>query len=108
MKVKFKGKALTVNNESSSKKEFNAKWNGYTIEVSPYEIDYYSNGKQKMRYEAYCVNPMGSWIVNTTTHNTISEGVQECFNNIALDIDDMKSEYDEIGEWLELVKEYIS
>ena len=54
-----------------------------------------------------CVNPMGCYIVNTTTHNTISEGVQECFNNISLDVDDMKSDYDELGEWLELLKDYL-
>lgn len=110
MKIKFKGKTLDIKNEANSKKEFNANWNGYIIEVTPYEKEYsYHSGKekQKQKYEGYCVNPMGSWICDCTTHTTISEAVQECFNNISSDIDDMKSQYDEIGEWLEKVKEYI-
>ena len=107
MRVKFRNKTLNVENKSESKKEFYAAWNGYTIEVTPYETEYYSSGSRKLKYEAMCVNPMGCYIVNTTTHNTISEGVQECFNNISLDVDDMKSDYDELGEWLELLKDYL-
>lgn len=107
MKVKFKGKTLDIKNESNSKKEFNTNWNGYSIEVIPYETYYNNKGENKIKYEAYCVNPLGSWICDAITHNTILEGVQECFNNIAEDIDDLKSIYDEIGEWLALVKDYL-
>jgi hypothetical protein len=108
IKVKFKDKTLDIKNESESKKEFVAHWNGYTIEVSPYETHISSNGlSRKLKYEAYCVNPLGFWICDSTTHDKISEGVQECFNNIETDIDDLKSTYDEIGEWLKLVKDYI-
>lgn len=107
MRVKFKGKTLDIKNEAKTKKEFNATWNGYVIEVTPYDMEYYSNGKRKLKYDGYCVNPMGSWLCESVTHNTISEAVQECFDNIASDIDDLKSNYDEIGEWLELVKEYV-
>lgn len=110
MRVKFKGKTLNIKNEKDSKKEFYANWNGYVIEVTPYEKEYsYINGreKQKQKYDGYCVNPLGSWICESVTHNNISEAVQECFNNISLDIDDLKSQYDEIGEWLEKAKEYL-
>ena len=107
MKVKFKDKTIDIKNESKSKSEFTANWNGYTIEISPYETHLSSNGSRKLKYEAYCVNPLGSWICNSTTHNKISEGLQECFDNIELDIDDLKSDYDEIGECLELLKDYI-
>ena len=106
LKVKFRGRNLDIKNEKETKREFLITWNGYLIEVNPYQKEY-SSGKQKLKYEAYCVNPMGSWIVNTITCNTISEGVQECFDNISLDIDDLKSDYDEIGQWLEKVKEFI-
>ena len=107
MRVKFKGKTLDIKNEANSKKEFSITWNGYVVEVSPYEKEYYSNGKQKQKYEGYCVNPLGSWICENITHDTISAAVQECFDNISGDIDDLKSEYDEIGEWLEMVKDYL-
>lgn len=110
MRVKFKGKTLDIKNEANSKKDFNVNWNGYVVEVTPYEKEYsYSSGKekQKQKYEGYCVDPMGNWICDSVTHNTISEAVQECFDNIASDIDDLKSEYDEIGEWLEKVKDYL-
>ena len=111
MKVNFKGKILNIKNESNSRKEFNANWNGYVIEVIPYEKEYcsYFNGKerQKQKYEGYCVNPLGSWICDSVSCNSISEAVQECFDNIARDIDDLKSEYDELGECLEKVKKYL-
>jgi hypothetical protein len=107
MKVKFKGKTLDIKNESSKKSEFYANWNGYTIEVNKYDIHYFDNGSQKIKYEGYCVNPLGSCICDCVTHNKISEAVQDCFDNIALDIDDLKSTYDEIGEWLNLVKEWL-
>ena len=107
IKVNFRGKSLDVKNESNSKKEFIANWNGYTIEISPFETHISSNGSRKLKYEAYCVNPLGSWICNSTTHNKISEGLQECFDNIESDIDDLKSDYDELNECLELLKEYI-
>ena len=107
MRIKFKGKTLNIKNESNSKKEFNANWNGYAIEVTPYETHFSSDGKRKLKYEAYCVNPLGSWICDATTHNIISEGVQECFDNISLDIEDLKSDYEEIGECLKLLKDYI-
>jgi len=107
MKIKFKNKTLDIKNESNSRREFYANWNGYNIEISPYETHIDSKGSRKLKYESYCVNPLGSWICNSTTHNNISEGLQECFNNIEIDIDDMKSNYDEIGEILELLKDYI-
>lgn len=107
MRIKFKGKTIEVKNETTSRKNFNTQWNGYTIEVTPYETHYYSNGKQKLKYEAYCINPMGAWICDTITVNTITEGVQECFNNIAIDIDDLKANYEEIGECLKMVEMYI-
>ena len=107
MKVKFRDKNIDIKNESHSRSDFVANWNGYTIEISPFETHFSSNGSRKLKYESYCVNPLGSYICNSTTHNKISEGLQECFDNISTDIDDLKSDYDEIGEWLELLKDYI-
>lgn len=107
MRIKFKNRTLDVKNEANTKKEFNATWNGYTIEVTPYNTHYSSSGGRKLKYEACCVNPLGFWICDSITCNTISEGVQECFDSISRDIDDLKSDYDEIGELLELLKDYI-
>ena len=44
IKVKFKEKTIDIKNESNSKKEFLANWNGYTIEILPYETHLSSNG----------------------------------------------------------------
>lgn len=107
MKVDFRGKKLDIKNELNSKKGFYTTWNGYIIEVNPYETHYYSNGSKKLKYEGYCTNFLGSCICDAVTYNTISEAVQDCFNNIAIDIDNLKSEYDEIGRCLEMVKEYL-
>lgn len=107
MRVKFKEMSLEIKNESSKRSEFNAKWNGYSIEVTPFETHYNSNGKQKLKYEATCINPLGDWICDCTVCDTISSGVQECFKNISIDIDDLKSQYDEIGQWLEKVRDYL-
>lgn len=107
IRVKFRNKTLDIKNESNTKKEFTAIWNGYTIEVTPYDTQYFSDASRKLKYEAYCVNPLGLWICDCVTCNTISEGVQMCFDIISSDIDDLKSNYDEIGECLEMVKDYI-
>jgi len=75
MKIKFKGKTLDLKNESDFKRDFIANWNGYIIEVNPYETHYRSNGSQKTKYEGYCTNFLGSCICDGVTHNTISEAV---------------------------------
>lgn len=110
MKIKFKNKILDVKNESNSKKDFFAEWNGYTIEIfKTKEIwvlkkqDIQNNKK----YEGICINPLGYWICDCITGEALKSVLQECFDNIAGDIDDMKSNYDELGQWLELVKEYL-
>jgi bacterioferritin-associated ferredoxin len=107
LKVDFRGKKLDIKNELNSKKGFYTAWNGYIVEVNPYETHYNSDGSKKLKYEGYCTNFLGDCICDAVTHNTISEAVQDCFNNIAIDIDDLKSEYDEIGECLKLIKEYL-
>lgn len=108
MKVNFRGKKLDIKNEKDSKKEFLANWNRFTIEILPYETHYSSDGKRKLKYEGYCINGLGSCLCDATTHNTISEALQECFDNISIDIDDLKSQYDEISEYIELLKDYIN
>lgn len=98
MKIKFRGKIININNEEkvNPKKYFNCIWNGYSINIV----------KNSSVYEACVDSPVNGRIVNYATQDTMGKMLQECFNNISSDIDDMREITNEYNQWLEKVKEY--
>ena len=118
MRVKLKGKTLNIENQSSSISEFYTEWNGYTIEMYPYKHEVKSVWNQKPEikkgYEVFVITYTGSYIVNGAEYKTKSEALQEAFDNINLDIDELKENYHEyvdendteMLEVCEMVKEW--
>jgi hypothetical protein len=98
--VIFRCKKIPVENSNANKKEFYGHWNGYTIEIYRY----------KKQYEVSCWNGLGGCICDTVICKNITHGLQEAFNNISVDIDDLvENEKDdkEITYWLDMVRKYI-
>lgn len=98
IKVEFKNTKLNIKNDKDSKSEFEAVWNGYTIEIYPYKQKI--NNKTVTKYEANCVNTLGSWIVNGGVYENKSAALQDIFDNISSDIEDLESEKQELEEIL--------
>ena len=80
MKVKWNGQTINVQNESASRKNFDATWNCYTIHVE--RDDWLLRNYKKLKYDAWCDDPNGDRLVDGAQYDTISSAVQDCFNNI--------------------------
>jgi hypothetical protein len=97
-KVNLRGCKVELENKSLNDKEFYAIWNGYTIEIN----------KNKKQYETMCWNGLGCIICDGVICKNITQGLQEAFNNISVDIDDMiENDDEEIKYWLDQVINYI-
>ena len=79
-------------------------------------IKEYSRDKEYIRRNKYCAmvrNPFGSYIVLGHTDSTIKKCLQECVNNIEIDVDALKNrledgdiseeDRDELEYWAELM-----
>lgn len=94
MKVKFRKKILDIENVSKKKNEFYAEWNYYSIEI--FQNEYLPNFMskeywKKHKYYVYVTNPMGSCIVDGNEFSTQSKCLQCAFDNIDLDLKELKS-----------------
>ena len=107
MEIKFRNKKLNIKNKNNTRANFLTHWNGYVIEITPYDTSYYSDGSRKLNYEAYCIDTFGNFIYNNTQCNSISEGLQDCFDCISEDIDKIKNQKQQIERILENVKDWL-
>lgn len=94
MKLKYAGKTISVENETTKKGEFFVNWNNYTIQVFKDKWDTREYGRTA--YDVTCLNPVGSYYVNSIElDKTLKECVQMCFDNIEVPyrtIDDLETE----------------
>lgn len=104
IKVEFRNLKLNIKNEKDSKSDFVTVWNGYNIEIYPYKQNI--NNKTVTKYEANCVNALGSWIVNGGVYENKNVALQDIFDNISSDIDDLESQKQELEEILDKLMVY--
>lgn len=85
MKIKFKGNILNIQNKDTDnpRKNFYITWNHFNI--------YISKDKDNKTYDSIVISPLGETIVENSSYKTMTEAVQDAFNNIGLNIDEKRN-----------------
>lgn len=90
MIVKYNNQKYNITNTENKKQNFYAIWNDYTIWI-----------QKEYKDEYYCqvINPYGSYNVDGYFRGTLSQVLQECFDNIDIPLLDINNEpEDEEGD----------
>lgn len=101
MRVKWNGQTINVENWENKKNSFYSQWNDYSISTVKERL----HGWSKDGIDAWyiqCIDPRGSYIYDGYFKNkdgsyggTLSQVLQDCFDNIGYPLVDVNEGYDE-------------